>query len=108
MPILVASWRSLSPSISRATVSEPRFGTTCERLFGTVHSEFVHKLTGNTQIMKNVRQVTKDVNPKELAIWDLENFYRLLCEWCYEFYDSQQEHPALGQTPREAYETWLD
>ncbi len=83
--------------------SEPRYGTTCERIFGTIHTKFVHNLLGNTQLMKNVRLVTKDVNPKELAVWDLENFYKLLCEFCYEFYDSQQEHPALGQTPREAY-----
>ncbi len=87
--------------------SEPRYGTTCERIFGTVQSQFVHKLFGNTQIMKNVRQVSKDVNPKELAIWTLESFYELLCEYCYEYYDAQQEHPALGQTPREAYGSGL-
>jgi len=72
-----------------------------------VHSQFVHKLFGNTQIMKNVRQVSKDVNPKELAIWTLESFYELLCQYCYEYYDAQQEHPALGQTPREAYGSGL-
>ncbi len=82
--------------------SEPRFGSVCERLFGTVNTQFIHNLLGNTQIMKNVRQVTKDVNPKGLAIWTLESFYRLLCLWCYDFYDNR-EHPALGQTPAEAF-----
>ncbi|GHO67429.1 transposase [Ktedonobacter sp. SOSP1-52] len=86
--------------------SEPRFGSTCERLFGTVHTQFIHNLTGNTQIMKNVRQVSKSVNPKELAVWTLESFYDLLCQWCYNYYD-MQEHPALGQTPREAYSSGL-
>ena len=86
--------------------SEPRFGSLCERLFGTVHTEFIHNLVGNTQIMKNVRQVTKNVNPKELAIWTFETFYRQLCLWCYEYYD-QREHPALGQSPAEAFATGL-
>ena len=82
--------------------SEPRFGSVCERLFGTVNTQFIHNLLGNTQIMKKVRQVTKDVNPKGLAIWTLESFYRLLCLWCYDFYDNR-EHPALGQSPAEAF-----
>src|SRR5258708_2723594 len=56
--------------------------------------------------MKNVRQVTKAVSPKGLAIWTLESFYRLLCLWCYEFYDNR-EHPALGQTPAEAFAAGL-
>lgn len=82
--------------------SEPRFGTVCERLFGSVNTEFIHNLIGNTQIMKNVRQVTKDVNPKELAIWTFESFHQVLCLWCYKFYD-KREHPALGQSPSEAF-----
>lgn len=86
--------------------SEPRFGSVCERLFGTVNTQFIHNLLGNTQIMKHIRQVTKDVNPKGLAVWTLESFYRALCLWCYEFYDNR-EHPALGQTPAEAFAAGL-
>lgn len=86
--------------------SMPRFAPVCERLFGTVHTQFIHNLLGNTQIMKNVRQVTKDVNPKGQAVWTLESFYRILCLWCYEFYDNR-EHPALGQSPAEAFTSGL-
>ncbi|WP_141261211.1 TnsA endonuclease N-terminal domain-containing protein, partial [Brevibacillus reuszeri] len=43
--------------------AKPRFGTVCERLFGTANTMFIYNLLGNTQIMKNVRQVTKEVNP---------------------------------------------
>ncbi len=86
--------------------SAPRFGSVCERLFGTVNTQFIHNLVGNTQIMKCVRQVTKDVNPKGLAIWTLEGFYQLLCLWCYEFYNNR-EHPALGQSPAEAFAAGL-
>jgi hypothetical protein len=44
--------------------AKARFGSICERLFGTSNTQFVHNLAGNTQITKNVRQVTKSVNPK--------------------------------------------
>lgn len=53
--------------------TKSRFGSVCERLFGTSNTQFVHNLQGNTQIMRNVRQVTKSINPKEHAIWTLEN-----------------------------------
>ncbi|WP_242056095.1 Mu transposase C-terminal domain-containing protein [Nostoc flagelliforme] len=53
-------------------------------------------------ITKKVRLMTKSVNPKNLALWTLDLFYHYLCEWAYEIYDTR-EHPALGQTPREAY-----
>lgn len=86
--------------------AKARFGSVCERLFGTANTEFVHNLTGNTQITKNVRQVTKSVNPKGQAIWTIATFYDRICEWAYDFYDTV-EHPALGQSPREAFEAAL-
>jgi transposase InsO family protein len=43
--------------------AKARFGSVCERLFGTTNTQFVHNLRGNTQITRNVRQVTKSVNP---------------------------------------------
>lgn len=86
--------------------AKARFGSVCERLFGTANTEFVHNLTGNTQMTKNVRQVTKSVNPKNQAIWTISTLYDRFCEWAYQFYDTV-EHPALGQTPRETFETSL-
>jgi putative transposase len=82
--------------------AKARFGSVCERLFGTSNTEFVHNLSGNTQITRNVRQVTKSVNPKNHAIWTLGTLYEYLCTWAYEEYDTD-DHPALGQTPREAF-----
>jgi putative transposase len=82
--------------------AEARFGSPIERLFGTANSQFFHNLEGNTQIMKNIRQVTKHVNPRNRAIWMLENLDARLTEWAYEVYDTS-EHPALGQSPREAF-----
>lgn len=82
--------------------AKPRFGSVCERLFGTTNTRFIYNLLGNTQITRHVRQVTKSVSPQEQACWTLGQFYPRLCEWAYEVYDTL-EHPALGQSPREAF-----
>jgi transposase InsO family protein len=82
--------------------ARPRYGSVCERLFGTANTQFVHNLTGNTQIMKQVRQVTKSIAPQEQAVWTLGDLYAYLTTWAYEVYD-QQIHPALGQSPREEF-----
>ena len=82
--------------------AESRFGSVCERAFGTLNTRFFHNLQGNTQIMRNIRQVTKSVNPKTLAIWTLGSFYTRFKEFAYEIYDTI-DHPALGCTPREMF-----
>ena len=82
--------------------AKPRFGSVCERLFGTTNTRFIYNLLGNTQITRNVRQVTKSVSPQEQACWTLGQFYTRLCEWAYEVYDTL-EHPSLGQSPQEAF-----
>jgi hypothetical protein len=85
----------------------PRYGAVIERLFGTTNTKFVFNLQGNTQASKTARQMTKAVNPKNQALWQLPDLYRFLCEWAYEVYD-QEKRPALGQSPREAWESGLD
>lgn len=82
--------------------AKPRFGSVCERLFGTTNTRFIYNLLGNTQITRNVRQVTKSISPQEQACWTFGKFYTRLCEWAYEVYDTL-EHPALGQSPRDAF-----
>lgn len=82
--------------------AKPRFGSVCERLFGSANTMLIHNLQGNTQITRNVRGVTKIVNPRNLAVWTLGSLYKNLCDWAYEFYDNKQ-HPALGQSPDEAF-----
>lgn len=82
--------------------AKARFGSVLERFFGVNNSQFIHNLQGNTQIMRNVRQVTKSVNPKGLATWPLAELHERLCEYLYEVYDTV-EHPALGQSPRDAF-----
>lgn len=82
--------------------AEPRSGSVIERIFGTTNTQFIHNLQGNTQIMKLVRQVTKSVHPMNHAVWNLPKLWDYLCVYCYEIYE-KIEHPALGQSPREAF-----
>ena len=86
--------------------AQPRYGSVIERLFGTANTQFMHTLTGNTQITKHVRQVTKSVDPKQHACWTLGDFYRYFTTWAYEVYDTS-EHPALDMPPREAFQKGL-
>ena len=82
--------------------AKARFGSVCERLFGTANTQFIHNLRGNTQITRKVRQVTKSNEPVGQAAWNLGCLYDRLSSFLFEIYDTI-EHPALGQTPREAY-----
>ncbi len=86
--------------------ARPRFGSVCERLFGTTNTRFVHTLAGNTQLVRLRGKVTKGVNPKGQACWTLGALATRLCEWAYEVYDAL-DHPALGQSPREAFAAGL-
>jgi putative transposase len=83
--------------------AKARFGSLVERAFSTTNTQFIYNLLGNTQITRNVRQVTKSVNPKELAVWPLGPFMERLSEYLFEIYDTNI-HPALGESPRETYD----
>ena len=83
----------------------PKFSSIIERWFRTTETEFFNNLRGNTQIMKEVRLVKKKNNPKELAVWELDELYDYFINgYCYGVYD-RKEHPALeGMSPQQAFE----
>src|SRR5271166_4920013 len=62
--------------------AKARFGSVIERLFGTCNTQFIHNLQGNTQIMCNVRQVTRNVSPKQQAVWTLRSEERRVGKEC--------------------------
>lgn len=82
--------------------ARPRFGSVIERFFGTANTQFLHNLRGNTQITKQIRQVTRKNSPKSQAVWNLGELYDHFCQYVYDIYD-QLRHPALGQSPRAAF-----
>ena len=82
---------------------EPRYGSPVERVFGTTNTLWLHELQGNTQILKNNRQVTKSVNPINQAVWTIGELYQSLETWAYSIYDNRL-NSNLGQSPFQAYE----
>jgi putative transposase len=82
--------------------AKARFGSVMERLFGTTNTQFVYNFLGNTQITRNVRQVTKSVDPKSLAVWPLAPFVDQLCHYLYDIYD-MNIHPSRRE-PARAYD----
>ena len=50
----------------------PKFGTKVERMLGTTNSQVVHLLAGNTQLLKDPRRLTPDVDPARHAVWRLD------------------------------------
>lgn len=86
--------------------SKARFGSVVERIFGTVHSQFIYNLMGNTQATKKVRQMTKSFNPKSHAVWTIESFEVSLEVYLYEVYDTNH-HSGIMTSPKEAFEFGL-
>jgi len=84
----------------------PRHGSVMERIFGHLHSEYVHNLAGNTKATKKVRQTTGKFLPSRLAEWCLEYLFYGVEHWAFDYYDTEV-HFALGMSPRQAYERSL-
>ncbi len=82
--------------------SEPRFGSPQERLFGTLETEVLYHLLGNTQATREPRLNTRATDPQRLALWTLPKLAERVQHWADEEYDTIV-HPALGMTPRDAY-----
>jgi transposase InsO family protein len=93
-------------TLRRRPPAEGRAGTLIERCFGVINTQFFYHLAGNTQITKNVRQVTKSVNPKNLAVWTMEEVGDLLEGYFAKVYD-QRPHPAFNMTPAQRYDQGL-
>lgn len=93
-------------TVHKRPPAQARFGSVIERYFGTANKQLFHVLAGNTQNTKNVRQLTKSVNPKNLAVWSLERLTELLSDFCFGHYD-KTPHPALHMSPADKYESGI-
>jgi putative transposase len=83
--------------------AEPRFGSPQERLFGTLETEVLYHLLGNTQATREPRLSTRATDPDRLAVWTLPALAERVQQWADEEYDTIV-HPALAMTPRDAYD----
>ncbi len=87
--------------------SEPRFGSPQERLFGSLDTTVLYHLLGNTQATCQPRQMTRATDPRRLATWTLPRLAERVQQWADEEYETIR-HPALGMTPRQAYERSIE
>jgi len=78
--------------------AQPRHGSVLERLFGTVNSELIHNLNGNTQLMKYLRTVTKSISPENFVEWTLPALHGAL-DYFFEVLYGTENHPAHGEEP---------
>ena len=86
---------------------EPRYGAVCERLFGTVNTQFIHTLWGNTQHLRDPRGMSPEVDPRRHVVWTLPELDRCLEEYLFHIYPSQPQ-PTLGGTPRDRFTQGLE
>ncbi len=91
-------------TVQRRLVSKPRSGSEGERLFGTVTTQVINFLTGNTQLTKDVRSMSREVNPFNRAIWNVDRLKARLKDFFYDVYDTSK-HTSLLCSPREAFES---
>jgi transposase InsO family protein len=83
--------------------SESRYGYAIEYIFDMTNDHFIHNLQGNTQATRDVRQITAETNPENLAVWTLGILAIYLTRYTYDVYDTCF-HGLLGLSPRDAFE----
>jgi putative transposase len=88
--------------VEKRPPAKPRFGSVIERFFGTLNTQLIYQLAGNTQVTKNVRMVTKGNDPKGQAVWTLASLENLLEHYFFMIYD-EAIHSSLGESPREFF-----
>jgi putative transposase len=94
--------RVMGTNLRFRPAGKPRHGAVLERLFGRLNTEYIHNLAGNTKATKNVRMLSGSHLPKNLAEWTLVSLYHGLQHWAFEYYD-REIHPALAESPRDAF-----
>jgi putative transposase len=95
-------------SIRYRPPAQARFGSVLERLFGTLNSQFIHLLEGNTQLMKHVRMTTKSVMPENFEVWSLPALHAAMEYFCTRLYGTET-HPAHGEAPIDYLERrWVE
>lgn len=79
---------------------QPRHGSVMERLFGTLDTELIHNLEGNTKVLKHIRTVTKSIHPSNFVDWTLPALHGALDYYFRSLYGAET-HPAHGESPEE-------
>ncbi len=96
---LAAYW---SAKVSRPA-EDPHFGADGERIFRTIDTKLLGMLRGNTKAMKNVRNVSKSHDPRELAVWTPAKYLKEFDEFLFETYPSLRSTGTF-ESPHNRYQ----
>ena len=69
--------------------AHPRYGSVQERLFGAVHTRFVHEQSGSTESVLLGRMLSASHRPERTAEWTLRAFHPVVERWLFD------DHPKL-------------
>lgn len=81
----------------------PRSKSLIENFLKVLHEKFIYLLSGNTQLTKNVRQLSKSVNPKGAVTWNLPVLHKALEIYIFQHFNTTP-HEELLVSPDEAME----
>ena len=92
-------------TITRRPAGKARFGSRGERMFRTIDTTFLYNCLGNTQLRKNVRQMTPEIDPNHKAVWTMG----ALLDAFERYFDHYRNlvHRELLVSPRVAMERGL-
>ena len=91
----------------RRPPARPKAGAVVERMFRTTNTQFVHALRGNTQLLKNPRGMSREVDPARHAVWRLRELDEALQRFLFEVYPRQPHDGLEGMTPHARFQQGL-
>jgi putative transposase len=81
---------------------DPKFSSEIESTFKMLDTEIVHNLKGNTKALALAREMSKEVNPKNLAVWSFSELYDVIENYLFGMlWDAPSA--TIGTTPRKAF-----
>jgi len=83
-----------------------RFGSLIERFFGISTTALLRQLPGSSYLVKNPRLLAKSHDPRQHAVWTLQEFESAWEGWIENCYH-KQEHATLGVSPNVAFDEGL-
>jgi hypothetical protein len=88
--------------IVRRPPAKARYGSQIERYFGTLNTQLIYSLVGNTQNTRNVRQLTKEFSPSRHAIWTFVALHETINSYLFEIYENAG-HGGIAMSPRQKF-----
>jgi putative transposase len=97
----------LEMSVRYRPPGSPRHGALIERLFRRWNDDFIHNVTGNNQALQRPRSMAASHDPRQLALWTLDDLEPVFKQYLHEVYAKELVHETLWVTPQQAYDAGM-